>query len=190
MTMRSGALVVALVMAQGSALAQTRQRFDARCPLNVNVLEQQIAPGRLATMSVKNRGNKDCTESGDCSNIVEVAQFTRENGQAACCTRIEWASMTAIKDNKRVDFKWSIASPPNTRFVFNPNGIYFIQPPVPTPADLGPLKLSNHDQEARIKSINDGPVTFNYGVSVSMDLGQGKYLACDQNDPVIVNQGS
>lgn len=189
MTTGRMATAVSLVLVHAAVLAQTGLEPDKNCPLKEGVLKQQISPGRVTSMTVKNKGNKDCKGAGDCTNNVEVQSFIRDNKEPACCTRVEWASLTSVKKNKKAVFKWGLVSVDGKPYVFNPDGIYIIQPPVPTPGDLGPLKLSSKDTVAKIKSVNGYLVTFNYGVSVSLNLGGGKYLACDRNDPVIVNQG-
>lgn len=190
MSIKVFALVLPLVLCQGLALAQTGPDPDPNCPLKQGMQKQQLASGRVTIMTTKNPGNKNCRGTADCTNEVEVQSFTRANGDAACCTRVEWASLTAIKGNHQVPLKWKLKPLDGKSYVFNPDGVSIIAPPSATPADLEGPRYNGNRSIATFKSVNNRAVTFNYGVSVSQKLPAGKYLACDLNDPIIVNEGS
>ena len=181
-------IAVALMALQSAALAQATAP-DPNCPLKGLVEKSTLAGGRVAIRSVEKAGPQDCRGPGNCTNDVKVQSFTRSDGAKACCTLIEWGTMRVIKGNHLAFLRWDLKPQDGKRYVFNPGGVFINPPPAPTPDDLGPLTLSAGDTKATIKSVNKNAVTFNYGVSVSLKQANGSYLACDLNDPVIVNQG-
>ena len=191
MTMQCLTIMVSLLLVQGAALAQSATEPDANCPLKSGLQKVQLAGGRFTVMTVKNLGPQPCQGAGGCTNEVEVHSFTRAVGDVqACCTRIQYGQMDVKKQNPNVKLRWKLKSLDGKTYVFNPNSVYIIPPPQPTPDDLDPPKLNGNRTLATINSVNKKPVTFNYGVSVSLKQADGNYLACDFNDPVIVNQGN
>jgi len=194
MTMRSVALAVVLVAVQGSALAQTGQAPDPNCPFNEGTQKRQLTPGRITTMTIKIPAEKShlpCNGNSICINDVEVQSFNRKEGGAeACCTRVTYGEMRVKQRDKNVPLKWEIKPLDRKSYVFNTDGVHFLPPPTPTPGDFEPPTYPGNRKFAKMISVNALPGTFNYGVSVSLKRPDGTYLACDPNDPVIVNQGN
>jgi len=188
--MRIRALLACLLLSAGcfSALAQTTAP-DPACPLKGATPAVSVRP-KLGIRVSRKSGSHECPSS-QCTSEVEVQSFTRANGEAACCLRNEWEQLTPKKANRNVTLRWDIRSVDRGAYVFNPsNAIVLLSPPPTQPNDFGPVRTAPNGKKVEMVAFNGraaGP--FSYEIHVFKDLGQGQFLACDVNDPLIANQG-
>ena len=189
--MRIQRLLASLLLSAGciSAVAQMTAP-DPACPLKGSTPAVSVRP-KLGILVSKNPGPHECKSSNQCKSEVEVESFTRANGEAACCLRTEWELLTPKRANKDVTLRWDITSVDGGAYVFKPsNAIVLISPPPTQPNDFRSPITAPGGKKVEMVAINGrlaGP--FSYEIHVFKDLGQGRVLACDVNDPLIANQG-
>ena len=173
------------------------QPIDPRCPLPdgpgvaTGGSVALLAPGSLSKpMSAAKLGPYTCNRFG-CYVGVEVQSFTREDGTAACCVRVEWKEIRAKRADSPVPFRFKLVSKDAKKYGFDTTKGIDVKPPPPvTPADFGPLVVSANRQTATLTSLNHQSLTFMYEVNVSrINGGANPEMTCDVNDPIIVNQG-
>ena len=182
-----------LVLALGWSQAAFAQAVppDPNCPLKGENAKVQATPGGLTIrpMSVKNPGPKDCKGKKDCTNQVEVQSFKRAvGGTDACCIRIEWGSLVVKKD-KNVPLLWQLVAKDSAKYSYTLGPAPIAINPAPQPNDFDPPVVQKKGQELKLGSINGRAKSFTYGLAVFREEASGQFLACDPNDPVIVNSG-
>lgn len=188
MTMRSGALVVALVMAQGSALAQKKP--PTACQWDNQRTATTVHSGGTRTLAA-GPGKVKCNKDG-CTIKVEVVSYTPVNEPERCCTYIQYGGIDVEKKAKRSDppipLIWKLTPLDNPNdYVFGPVSPIILDPQ-PQPDDFVAPVLTKPD-ELTLGSVNNRFQKFNYELVVFRKYRDGSYKACDPNDPVIVNQG-
>ncbi len=186
------AAVCMLAMAAGApAHAQPAQPVDPNCPLPDTAgtgSTYRFATGRATILSAKHPGPLLCPGAG-CQGIqVEVASFTREGGQDACCFRVQYRDIQ-VRNRTSPYLYYDLASQDGKAYRFTATPITFIPPPLATASDFDKLALLNQSRRAQVRAVNRNSNTFNYGLNIYRDDGGGRTLSCDANDPVIVNQG-
>lgn len=189
--MRFGTSILALTILMTGLEAHAIGEPDPYCPLKGSEFKRERkGAGGLVMASVKSPGPKDCRGAADCTNDVEVQSYTRADGTDHCCLRAEWGSLRPLRAESNVPLRWDIVSVDGKDYVFNkPDGVFIVPPPSTQPGDFGNLFVGPNGKLARLVSLNGRAENFNYGFRVFRVDGPGRYLECDANDPLIVNQG-
>ncbi len=185
-------VLASLLLAASAVGAQPATKIDEKCPLQDMTGEGstlKMASGRSAVLSAKDAKPHEC-KPGGCDIEVEAQTFARANGEDACCIRIQYKYVVVPKRATQRRLRFNINSVDAKDYVFVTPPIRIIPPPNATIDDFDEIDVKQKGKQARIRSINVNKLDFNYGLNVIRRDGSGKTLACDLNDPIIVNQGN
>lgn len=188
MTLRSMAIAMALVVVQGAVLAQTKAL--TACPWDSQRAATKMRSGGFTTMAAGTTTVK-CNKNG-CTIKVDVVSYTPANEPERCCTFIEHGRIEVEKKPKKdpaIPVTWTLVPKDNpNEYVFAPVNPIVLSPPG-APVDFESPTFKKAD-EFTLGAVSHRAATFNYELTVFRKYKDGSYLACDPNDPVIVNQGN
>ena len=190
MTKRNSMIAVSVALMYGAVFAQTQAVLPIKCPYDTKVTGLRLLGGGLSILSAGN-SILECKPNG-CQVKVKVASYKPDYQPERCCSYIEHGTVVALKKPKKddppIDLTWVLESAEaGNDYVFgtvNPISLT----PLAQPNDFDAPKFKKKG-EVTLPSVNRRFSVFNYGLTIFRANSDGSYLACDPNDPVIVNQG-